>query len=32
LTELVFRNDPYLTACEARVVAVHGGAVTLVLR
>ena len=29
LTELVFRNDPYLTACEARVVAVHADAVEL---
>jgi misacylated tRNA(Ala) deacylase len=29
LTELVFRNDPYLAACEARVVAVHGEAVEL---
>jgi misacylated tRNA(Ala) deacylase len=29
LTELAFRNDPYLTACEARVVAVHGDAVEL---
>jgi misacylated tRNA(Ala) deacylase len=29
LTELVFRSDPYLTACEARVVAVHGEAVEL---
>jgi misacylated tRNA(Ala) deacylase len=29
LTELVFRNDPYLAACEARVVAVHGDAVEL---
>ncbi len=29
MTELVFRDDPYLTACEARVVAVHDGAVEL---
>jgi misacylated tRNA(Ala) deacylase len=29
LTELVFRDDPYLTACEARVVAIHDGAVEL---
>jgi misacylated tRNA(Ala) deacylase len=29
LTELVFRNDPYRAACEARVVAVHGDAVVL---
>jgi misacylated tRNA(Ala) deacylase len=29
LTELVFREDPYLTACEARVVAVHDGTVEL---
>jgi Ser-tRNA(Ala) deacylase AlaX len=24
LTELVFRDDPYLAACEARVVSVQG--------
>jgi misacylated tRNA(Ala) deacylase len=29
LTELVFREDPYLAACEARVVAVQGDAVEL---
>jgi misacylated tRNA(Ala) deacylase len=29
LTELVFRDDPYLAACEARVVAVRDGAVEL---
>lgn len=29
MTELVFREDPYLTACEARVVAIHDGAVEL---
>src|SRR5690606_27439582 len=29
LTELLFRDDPYLTACEARVLAVHDGAVEL---
>ena len=29
MTELLFRDDPYLTACEARVVAVHGDAVEL---
>jgi misacylated tRNA(Ala) deacylase len=29
LTELLFREDPYLTACEARVVAVYGDAVEL---
>jgi len=29
LTELVFREDPYLAACEARVVAVRGDAVEL---
>jgi misacylated tRNA(Ala) deacylase len=29
LTEPLFRDDPYLTACEARVVAVHGDAVEL---
>jgi misacylated tRNA(Ala) deacylase len=29
LTELLFRDDPYLTACEARVIAVRDGAVEL---
>jgi misacylated tRNA(Ala) deacylase len=29
LTELLFRDDPYLTACEARVLAVRDGAVEL---
>jgi misacylated tRNA(Ala) deacylase len=29
LTELLFREDPYLTACEARVIAVRGDAVEL---
>lgn len=29
MTELLFREDPYLTACEARVVAVREGAVEL---
>src|SRR5262249_28741177 len=29
LAELLFRNDPYLAACEARVVAVRGEAVEL---
>ena len=29
MTELVFREDPYLTACEARVLAIHGDAVEL---
>jgi len=29
LTELLFREDPYLAACEARVVAVRDGAVEL---
>jgi misacylated tRNA(Ala) deacylase len=29
LTELVFRSEPYLHACEARVLAVHGDAVQL---
>jgi hypothetical protein len=29
LTELLFREDPYLAACEARVVAVREGAVEL---
>jgi len=29
LTELVFRSDPYLTACEARVIAVRGDGVEL---
>jgi len=29
LTELVFRSDPYLAACEARVIAVRGDAVEL---
>jgi misacylated tRNA(Ala) deacylase len=29
LTELVFRDDPYLAACEARVVSVQGEAVEL---
>jgi misacylated tRNA(Ala) deacylase len=29
LTELVFREDPYLATCEARVVAVRGDAVEL---
>ncbi|OGA73496.1 MAG: hypothetical protein A3G81_06285 [Betaproteobacteria bacterium RIFCSPLOWO2_12_FULL_65_14] len=29
MTELLFREDPYLAACEARVVAVRDGAVEL---
>jgi misacylated tRNA(Ala) deacylase len=29
LTELVFRDEPYLTACEARIVAIGDGAVEL---
>ena len=29
MTELVFRSDPYLCECEARVVAVHGDAIEL---
>jgi misacylated tRNA(Ala) deacylase len=29
LTELVFRSDPYLAVCEARVIAVRGDAVEL---
>jgi misacylated tRNA(Ala) deacylase len=29
LTELVFRDDPYLAACEARVISVRGEAVEL---
>jgi misacylated tRNA(Ala) deacylase len=29
LAELLFRDEPYLAACEARVVAVHDGAVEL---
>lgn len=29
MTELLFRDDPYLAACEARVLAVHDGAVEL---
>lgn len=29
MAELLFREDPYLTACEARVVAIHDGAVEL---
>ena len=29
MAELAFRTDPYLAACEARVVAVHGEAVEL---
>jgi misacylated tRNA(Ala) deacylase len=29
LTELVFRDDPYLAACEARVIAIRDGAVEL---
>ena len=29
MTELVFRNDPYLADCEARVIAVRGDAVEL---
>jgi len=29
LTQLLFRNDPYLKACEATVVAVHGDAIEL---
>jgi misacylated tRNA(Ala) deacylase len=29
LTEPLFRDDPYLTACEARVVAVRGDTVEL---
>jgi len=29
LTELLFRDDAYLTACEARVIALHGEAVEL---
>ena len=29
MTELLFRDDPYLAACEARVLAVREGAVEL---
>ena len=29
MAELLFRDDPYLAACEARVVAVHDGAVEI---
>ena len=29
MAELLFRDDAYLAACEARVLAVHGGAVEL---
>ena len=29
MTELLFRDDAYLTACEARVIALHGEAVEL---
>jgi misacylated tRNA(Ala) deacylase len=29
LAELLFRDDPYLGACEATVLAVHGNSVEL---